>query len=395
MSLSKTTQARLTVALVLVAAAASMWLSAGHFDQALAQAANPFGGPRAPAVPTEPAPTGIMGWFKGLATWIFAKQAEFLLAMRAYLREAKTDGTALWGLLTVAFLYGVFHALGPGHGKAVISSYVVANQETWRRGVVLSFASALLQAVAAVVFVAVAGLLLNATMKMMCDAERVIEIASYSLIVLIGIRLLWVKGRGFLKALSGMRHQLQPVGTAVTPPHHHHHDDHSRDHHNHDHKHGHSHDDHHHGAHDHHHDHAHHHHGDEHASAWSHAHGPEPEQLAGSGGWRRGLSAVMAVGIRPCSGAIILLVFGLSNGLLWEATQATFVMAIGTGITVAAIATLAVFAQDFAKGVAERRSGYGVLAMRGIEVGASIFVIAFGLILLGGYMFSERLPFCR
>ena len=69
------------------------------------------------------------------------------------LRNAKADGSAVWGLLGLSFLYGIFHAAGPGHGKAVISSYVVANEETWRRGVVLSFASALLQAFVAVAFV--------------------------------------------------------------------------------------------------------------------------------------------------------------------------------------------------------------------------------------------------
>lgn len=61
----------------------------------------------------------------------------------------------LWSLLGVSFLYGVFHAAGPGHG-AVISSYVVANGETWIRGVVLSLASALLQALAAIAIVGVA-----------------------------------------------------------------------------------------------------------------------------------------------------------------------------------------------------------------------------------------------
>ena len=63
-------------------------------------------------------------------------------------------------LFGISFLYGVFHAAGPGHGKAVISSYLVANEETWRRGVVLSFASALLQALVAVAIVGIAAVLL-------------------------------------------------------------------------------------------------------------------------------------------------------------------------------------------------------------------------------------------
>ena len=73
--------------------------------------------------------------------------------MSATIRAAKSDGSAVWTLLAISFAYGIFHAAGPGHGKAVISSYLVANQETARRGIVLSFASALMQSLVAVVIV--------------------------------------------------------------------------------------------------------------------------------------------------------------------------------------------------------------------------------------------------
>ena len=84
---------------------------------------------------------------------------------------AKADGSAVWGLLGLSFLYGIFHAAGPGHGKAVISSYVVANEETWRRGVVLSFASALLQAFVAVAIVGVAAWAVQRDHREICDAR--------------------------------------------------------------------------------------------------------------------------------------------------------------------------------------------------------------------------------
>ena len=86
---------------------------------------------------------------------MLAKQSEFYREMSATIRAAKSDGSAVWTLLAISFAYGIFHAAGPGHGKAVISSYLVANQETARRGIVLSFASALLQALVAVALVAV------------------------------------------------------------------------------------------------------------------------------------------------------------------------------------------------------------------------------------------------
>jgi nickel/cobalt transporter (NicO) family protein len=112
--------------------------------------------------------------------------------------------------------------------------------------------------------------------------------------------------------------------------------------------------------------------------------------LAGPGGWQRGLSAIAAVGLRPCSGAIIVLVFALAQGLFWAGVAATFMMGLGTAITVAAIATLAVGFRSAAKQIAGSRSGYGMLALRGIEVGAAVVVLAFGSLLLAGYMAAER-----
>jgi nickel/cobalt exporter len=364
MPLTMTAGERALAVLMLALAAASCLLAAGALDAVSAQT-GPFGVGRTPVPP--PAADGFVGW-------ILAKQAEFSLAMRTMLRSAKADGSAVWGLFGLSFLYGIFHAAGPGHGKAVISSYVVANDETWRRGVVLSFASALLQAVVAVLFVGIAAVVFNATMTTMCRSERYIEIASYALIALIGLRLMWVKGRGFLSTARNLGRPLHEVGAAVSRPSDHEHFDHHHEHH-------------------HHHDH-HHHHGEEHASAWGHAHGPEPTELAGPGGWKRGLAAIVAVGLRPCSGAILVLVFALAQGLLWAGVVATFVMALGTAITVAAIATVAVGARSFAGRFAGSRSGYGMLALRGIEVGAAVVIFAFGMLLLAGYLYAERLPLC-
>jgi nickel/cobalt exporter len=365
--------------------AAAILLLAGVLDAASAQT-SPFGTPRPQAAPPAAA-DGVIGW-------ILAKQAEFYKQFSGLIRAAKSDGSAAWSLFGLAFLYGIFHAAGPGHGKAVISSYVVANEETWKRGVVLSFASALLQALVAVAIVGVAAALLNATAATMKRAVDVIEIVSYALIVVIGLRLLWVKGRAFISTARTL-HKPAAVGAAVTPADHGHHS-HGHAHHGHDHGH-HRHDHHGHDHHDHDGDHAHdhaHHHGhdhDDHASAWGHAHAPEPEELAGPGGWQRGLSAIVAVGLRPCSGAILVLVFALAQGLFWAGVVATFIMGLGTAITVAVIATIAVGAKAWAQRFADARSGYGMLAMRGIEVGAAVVIIAFGALLLTGYMVSERM----
>jgi nickel/cobalt transporter (NicO) family protein len=98
------------------------------------------------------------------------------------------------------------------------------------------------------------------------------------------------------------------------------------------------------------------------------------------------------VGIRPCSGAILVLVFAFAQGLFWVGAASTLVMGLGTFITVAVIASLAVGARSFAQRMAGARSGYGMLAMRGIETGAAVVIIAFGTLLLSGYLLSEPAP---
>jgi nickel/cobalt transporter (NicO) family protein len=95
--------------------------------------------------------------------------------------------------------------------------------------------------------------------------------------------------------------------------------------------------------------------------------------------------------MRPCSGAIIVLVFALAQGLFWAGVAATFVMGLGTAITVAVIATIAVGARSWAARLAGSKSGYGMIAMRGVEVAAAFVIIAFGSLLLTGYMVSERI----
>lgn len=345
-------------------------------------AQNPFGAPKG-------VPDSQVG---GIIGWLLTKQSEFYRAISSTIRAAKTDGSAVWTLLGISFLYGIFHAAGPGHGKAVISSYLVANEETAKRGIALSFVSALMQALVAVLIVGIGAWLLNVTARTMCSTERVIEIASYGLIAAFGARLVWVKGRGFFRAL---RPSLKTGGPQLAMAHasahaHSHSHHHRHDHHDHAHAHAHAHT-----AHaeaDAHayHDHAHHHHAhDDHCDHCGHSHGPTPDQLAGPGGWARGLSAVLTVGIRPCSGAILVLVFALAQGLFWAGIAATFVMGLGTAITVATIAVIAVSAKGLASRLAGSRDGSGALVMRGIEFGAAALVLVFGVGLLLGYLGTE------
>jgi ABC-type nickel/cobalt efflux system permease component RcnA len=89
--------------------------------------------------------------------WLRDKQAEAQTALQSSVQRLKTAEPLSAALLLagISFLYGVVHAAGPGHGKAVISSYVLADGRTVRRGVLLSFLAAGVQALSAVALVGV------------------------------------------------------------------------------------------------------------------------------------------------------------------------------------------------------------------------------------------------
>jgi nickel/cobalt exporter len=361
--------------LALLALACAMLVTADGALHLVAAQVTPFGG-RATTPPPQEA-GGIIGW-------ILAKQAEFYRAMSSTIRAAKTDGTALWTLMGISFAYGVFHAAGPGHGKAVISSYLVANEETARRGITLSFVSAMLQSLVAVLVVGIGAWLLGATARTLCSTERIIEIVSYGLIAALGAWLVFTKGRGLLKtlplSLPGASPALAHAGGRA------HDHRHGHDHvHHHDHGHGHIHA-HVHAAHNPPHGHSDHVH-DEHCG---HNHGPAPSELAGPGGWMRGLSAIFGVGLRPCSGAILVLVFALAQGLFLAGIAATFVMGLGTALTVATIAVIAVSAKGVARRLTAGSEGRSAIVLRGLEFAAACAVLFLGAGLLMGYLAAER-----
>ena len=263
---------------------------------------------------------------EGPLAWITQQQAAFYAKMSQALTATKADNSALLLLVALSFAYGVFHAAGPGHGKAVISSYLLATGETLRRGIAISFASALTQAVTAIVVVGVLALAVGATSQAMGIAAWWLEAASYGLIVLLGAAILF---RRSLIPLRGKAHV--------------------------------------------------------HDETCDHSHGPDLKDLDGEFGWRRAGAAVLAVGLRPCTGALIVLVFALAQGLVWTGVAATFAMAFGTAVTVAAIASFAVLAKEAALKLAAGSSKPRARkALRLIEITAGFAVLAFGLILLGG-----------
>ncbi|MEW9835223.1 nickel/cobalt transporter [Mesorhizobium marinum] len=313
------------------------------------------------------------GLFAGWLNWINVQQQAFYRALTGALKGMREDGGKLWVLVGLSFAYGVFHAAGPGHGKAVISSYMLANEVALRRGIMLSFVSAFLQALTAILMMGLVFLVLRGTAVSMTDATWFLEVASYVLITLFGAWLLWQKAGPRLAGLVGA-HPAHSLSAAHAHAHAHH-----DDHHHHDHAHAH-HDHSHHGHHDHGHSHSH--APGEVCATCGHSHAPDPTMLSGDRfSWRTAWSAVVAVGLRPCSGALIVLTFAFLNGLFVGGVLSVIAMAIGTAITVSALATVAVTAKNWAVAFAgDGRMGNRVHAA--IEIGGAGLVFLLGLLLL-------------
>src|SRR5690606_23334380 len=249
-------------------------------------------------------------------------------------------------LVSLSFLYGMFHAAGPGHGKAVISAYLLANERQVRRGVVLACLSSLMQAVSAIVLVMVFVFALGLAGRNAQANVQYMEQASFALIVLIGAVMLWraVAPRLYASATSGSHHD------ATCRP---------------DHRHG---------------------------PGCGHVHIPAPDAVAGAASLWQMASIVLAIGIRPCSGAVLVLVYANIIGLLLVGVGATFAMALGTAITVSALAMLTLVSKGLAVRLVGDSSPRVALAFRVLAILGSALIILTGVVLLIGSTGPQR-PF--
>jgi ABC-type nickel/cobalt efflux system permease component RcnA len=324
-----------------------------------------------PAAPKHPFGVGIREAAQsgsGFGHWLLTQQEWFYRQMADALKAARGQHGFALGMILLAFAYGVFHAGGPGHGKAVISAYLIANERALRRGIVLSAAAALLQALVAIAIVLLATFILRATALQMTQLTSRVEIASFAAIMLFGLVLTWRKAAPVALRLAGLGSEEAdplPESRASGSGHQVHGPDQA-----HDHQHGQDHD---------HADHGHDH--DDHAGCNHHV--PVQIVAAESFRWKDAVPVVVAAGSRPCSGAIIVLVFALSQGLAAAGLVAVFAMAAGVAITVGALAVLSVFAKRVAQGFAGGEARFKLVGSV-IELLAASLVATFGFGLMTG-----------
>ena len=293
---------------------------------------------------------GAVSSAQGVSGWILAQELGFYRLLSGAIHAAKQSGTATWGLVALSLGYGIFHAAGPGHGKAVIASYMLANERALRRGLVIALGAALLQGLSAVAIVGIGALVFKAAATRMTAAAHAVEIVSYAGIVVLGAVLVYVKGASLLavwRAAPAGAAAYAPGGGAASAFLA---DDCAKDH--------------------------------IHGPGCAHFHAPDPRMLGAGFSWKSALLTMIAAGARPCSGAILVLVFALAQGIFSAGIFAVVAMSLGTAITTAALASAAVFAKKAAVKYSKAGSRRALLAGRVFEFAAAAAVLVLGLALL-------------
>ena len=287
--------------------------------------------------------------WSGLLLEVQSIQRELHGELATALRAVRSEGTtAAWSLVSLSFFYGIFHAAGPGHGKVVISTYLLTQESQLRRGLLLSFIASICQGMTAIVAVTGCVMVFGFSMRQAQRTATDLEMVSFGLVALVGLSL--VLSRGYQLAKSNWRRTRHAHAAEG------------------------------------HHEHVHHHHAnDGTCSSCGHAHGPSRQDLDRPLSWRNLAGMIASIGLRPCSGAIVVLLVAHSLSLSWAGIGAVMAMSIGTAITVSTLAVLSVYARKtslrLAEALPDHESRLGTLIDVAGVVGGLIIMLA-GLLLL-------------
>lgn len=234
------------------------------------------------------------GGVDALSRWAMTAQRDVQNAMAAAVRALRGGQPgAFWALMAVCFGYGFFHAAGPGHGKVLIGAYGVARRVRLAPLAALALVSSLAQAAVAVGLVSVGMRVLGWTRDRLLDVGEGTMTASGH--ILVGMMGMWLVWRGVRGVLRGPAHD--------------------------------------------HHDHV-------HDDSCTHAHAPTPGDMARLTGWRDAAALIAGIAIRPCSGALFLLILAWQMGIAAAGIAGTVAMGFGTASVTITVAMLSVWARE-------------------------------------------------
>ncbi len=250
-----------------------------------------------------PAPCLPYPFLTRIAQW----QHQLNRRMAALSRQAKETRSLrpLLSVIGIAFLYGVLHAAGPGHGKAVAVSYLVARGRKLGDGILLGNLIAFCHGISGIGLVlAIHFVLRSGITGPLENTTRTTQLISYGLIALLG-------GVILIRSLLLWRGQA----------------------------------------------------GTEERKGYS-------------------LAMALAVGMIPCPGVVLVMLFSLSLSMVGLGLVLAFFQILGMGVTISALGVAALLGKNLALGVLERNRSLATFAQRGVETAAALCVTAFGLLFL-------------
>ena len=269
------------------------------------------------------------------ATWIWTKQNEFLLQLTQELGSMRGQNSVGWALVLMSFVYGVLHAAGPGHGKVVLTTYLMTHRSRLNRGIAMGAAAAFLQGVTALLIVYVpiglAGRLPIETESASLWATRV----SFAMLALVGLYLLIRAARAVPACVRQLRGEPGEVR----------------------------------------HDHA----DQAEGEGGSCRHLPSAAEIDTAGSRHAAAGLVLAIGLRPCTGAVFVLVIAAVMDLIWHGALSVIAMSTGTAITIVTLAVIATKARDLASEMVAHRSPLWTLAAAGLGAVGGALLLLMGL----------------
>lgn len=282
------------------------------------------------------------GGYGALLAWTTERQREAQSTLAAAIRQLRAgQAGAMAALLAVSFSYGFLHAAGPGHGKVLIGGYGLGQRVRLLPLAAIAIASSMAQALVAVLlvygFVAVLGW---TRQQMEGVAENVMVPIGALAVAGVG---LWLFGRGIAR-LWRQRPAAPNHGPNHGP-------NHAPDH--------------------------------VHGPACGHRHGPGLDDVSRLTGWRDVAALIGGIALRPCTGALFLLILTWQMGIGLAGIAGTFAMGLGTASVTVAVAVLSVWAREGA--LASLPGSRVARALPWFEVlaGALVVVLAVGLLSQG------------
>jgi len=236
----------------------------------------------------------LMAYWPDILRSIIDTQRYFHQLLSTHIKDvANHADTYGWSLLGVSFAYGVFHAAGPGHGKAIIVTYLASQKESLKQGVVISFIASLFQSLIAIGLITFLVLILNLKFREVTQTGQQVEQIGYILVMLLGSYLVI---KAFISFVRSRQTSIQSQ-----------------------------------------HDHSH-----EHGEACNHSYVPDKKLNRA-----KTLGVALSMGMRPCSGAILVLIYAQVINVFWYGVLATLAIGVGTGLTLAILAAASVYARDW------------------------------------------------